>query len=84
VNPLTYIKNNRCTLAGYEKRPLNCSVALRSNSSSVRYIKHNYPDQRDERKRHKRGQRHKSLPVVDRSPVLFSAFFVALTRFRCL
>ena len=39
-------------------------VALRSSSGSVRYIKHNYPDQRDKSERQKRGQRHKLLPAV--------------------
>jgi hypothetical protein len=34
----------------------------RSSSSSVRYIKHNYPDQRDKSERHKRRQGHSLLP----------------------
>src|ERR1700745_3773936 len=32
------------------------------SSRSVRYIKHNYPDQRDKSERHKRGQGHSLLP----------------------
>jgi hypothetical protein len=34
----------------------------RSSSGSVRYIKHNYPDQRDKSERHKGGQGHSLLP----------------------
>ena len=35
----------------------------RSSSGSVRYIKHNYPDQRDKSERHKRGQGNSLLPA---------------------
>ena len=40
----------------------------RSSSGSVRYIKHNYPDQRDKSERHKRGQGHHLLPESDYGP----------------
>jgi hypothetical protein len=46
--------------------------ALRSGSGSIRYIKHNYPDQRDESERHKREQGHHLLPESDYGPKLNS------------
>ena len=40
----------------------------RSSSGSVRYIKHNYPDQRDKSERHKRRQGHSLLPESHYGP----------------
>jgi len=47
---------------GFRVKTAVVNSHYRSSSGSVRYIKHNYPDQRDKSERHKRGQGHSLLP----------------------